>query len=711
MRNTPGQMIARRDGRGGFTLIEIAIAITIVGLMLAAGSEAYSTYLKRQAQVTTKTNVALVASSIANYLSANGRYPCPASLTATRGDNRYGHESTVAPADCTSTTLPPGVYTRTSNRSPAVVYESAGVNLPPEEPVVRVGAVPFRELNLEEDQALDGYGNRIVYAVTERLATKPSYRPDGGGIDVQGAPGVSLLSSPSAAHFFIYSAGKDMAGAYSRYGIQVSNCPASFPQSLNCSHAPADFAAFSVVQTVTKQGAGYFDDVTSYFTQTNTPLWEKSPNDVTSIREKPDGKVGIFHPNDMSGTFKTIIPGKTRTNGNILAESMCDSSGDCFPSSVITGTYPTTGGLGCPSGQYVVRVDHNKATCANEIWADCDSGKVLRGISGTSAGQLICDTPPPQCPSQKVTLCTTDSTLPVGSEGQVVTVYAPYARKIYTCKSGSWTPGSPLALTGNKPGICDCTAALTANPPYATQTACDAGYGTGSSKYTTTFTFSCTANGYTSTNDKPASCKCNPDYVRLGNANCKPVPPYSGTYPTTQAGACVNNVFVFGAIVPATQPPSCVCKASSAITHPACTAGLTGTRTIQTDYACPSGTQTVTDLTKPGDCTCKPTSSSTFKACPDGYVPNPNGVQMTAYFTCPSGPNSPGVWASPVQTGSDCVPTPVKQCIWAMFGGIPGQTVRLGAPVGTTCPCGTQGKCSSQQGSSSYTNDPACVCQ
>ena len=699
----------------GFTLVELAISVVVVGLVISAGAQAYSIYLKNLAVTTTKTNVETVASTVASYLSVTGRYPCPASLTAQRGDPAYGHESTTSAADCTSATLPPGVYTRISNRTPGVQYKSAGVNIPGglQAPIVRVGAIPFRELNLDESQAIDGYGNRIVYAVTERLATTQSYQQDGGGIDVRGASGTSLLSSQGTAHFFIYSAGLDGAGAYSRDGVLVSACPPNFPENANC--ATTSPAAFSAVETVTNPGAGHFDDVVNYYTQSNIPLWQVSAGDPSSIREKPDGSVGVFHP-DMSGTYKVIIPGTTHVSGNIMADYMSDPSGNRFPSSLISGTWPVTGvyadnvlaqkGIGCPPNQYMTGLVHDHATCSAEIWNSCLTNTYATGVDAN--GKLVCSPkappPPSKCAATQAALCTGNVDLAEAASGASVTVASGNVSEVYTCNNGSWSHGSPK-------GVCDCAATLLVKPNYTTTSSCGTGYTAGTGTYTNSFTFSCSANSYVSTNNKASACICTPSTI-AGSKNCGPNPPYSGSYPTTQAGICVNNVFTLGAVLPATQPASCVCTPKSDKSTASCAAGLTGTRTIQTDYSCPDAKKTVTDLTQPGDCTCVPTSSVSTQNCPTGQIPNPNGIQLTSNYVCSKGPNSPGVWTSPVQTANDCIDAPKKQCSWsALSSGAAGQPAGIGPAAGSGCTCGILGACSSRQGANSYVNYPSCFCQ
>ena len=162
--------MARAQLADGFTLVEMAVCILIIGLLISAGCSAYYLYLVRQAAQTTKTNVETIASAIGDYRTLYGRYPCPASLTAQRTDPAYGHESAT---DCT-TALPAGVFRETSTRTP-YQYPTQPA---PEEPLVRIGAIPFRELNMQEDQSLDGYDHRIFYAVTERLATSADFKPD-----------------------------------------------------------------------------------------------------------------------------------------------------------------------------------------------------------------------------------------------------------------------------------------------------------------------------------------------------------------------------------------------------------------------------------------------------------------------------------------------------------------------------------------------------
>jgi prepilin-type N-terminal cleavage/methylation domain-containing protein len=76
----------------GFTLIEMAIVIMIIGLLVASLMPLYGLYQKQQEISNTEVNVTVAISAIGTFRSLHGRYPCPASLTQDRNDPLYGRE-------------------------------------------------------------------------------------------------------------------------------------------------------------------------------------------------------------------------------------------------------------------------------------------------------------------------------------------------------------------------------------------------------------------------------------------------------------------------------------------------------------------------------------------------------------------------------------------------------------------------------------------
>lgn len=81
----------------GYSLIESAIVILVVGLLTAGFFSAYRVYLKTQEYQTTVANTDTVTIALNNFLIQNGRYPCPARLNAGRTDADYGIETQCDP--------------------------------------------------------------------------------------------------------------------------------------------------------------------------------------------------------------------------------------------------------------------------------------------------------------------------------------------------------------------------------------------------------------------------------------------------------------------------------------------------------------------------------------------------------------------------------------------------------------------------------------
>ena len=211
----------------GFTLIEMAIVIMLLGLIIASAAPAYKLYLNHKATEETQANIEQITAAIGAFREINGRYPCPASLTAQRNDTAYGREdcrdyrTTIPAGTCDTAT---GFCRQQSQASRIIEYKDPFIPAHPtitgQVPNIRLGAVPFRELNLTEKNAYDGYDNRIEYAVTENLMNDVTFRPDGGGIEVvdNSAPPQSLLVPSASAHFMVLSHGKNAVAPTQRHG-------------------------------------------------------------------------------------------------------------------------------------------------------------------------------------------------------------------------------------------------------------------------------------------------------------------------------------------------------------------------------------------------------------------------------------------------------------------------------------------------------------
>lgn len=78
--------------------------------------------------------------------------------------------------------------------------------------------VPVRTLNLPDEFALDAWNNRIVYTVTEILASDPNDfdHTQGAILNVDGA-GNNILPAAGIGHYVLVSSGREDTGGFRRW--------------------------------------------------------------------------------------------------------------------------------------------------------------------------------------------------------------------------------------------------------------------------------------------------------------------------------------------------------------------------------------------------------------------------------------------------------------------------------------------------------------
>lgn len=559
----------------GYSLIEIAISMMIVGVLLAGGASAYNVYKKDQVITVTSRNVASMTEAINSYRALYGTYPCPAPIDAPRNSPNYGKPdcaTATAPGTCSN-----GICIQ---RSPDPLKGN-----------VRIGALPFRILNIDDEETYDGYGSRLYYAVTENLTVLATYKETGGGIDLINDSGVSVVNPAASIRYLIFSTGANQAGGYSRDGVEIQPCIPSQKDGSNCDFNQVD-AVFRTARPTTVDNNNHFDDIIQPYIKSEPPLWKRTETNPDNIEDLSPQNIGISVQTPGSDL---VVSGNvvSRTDGsalgNLLTTRLCSTGGtNCFepknisgdistgtPGNGPSGPNPVAGdGMKCDSPyEYMVGIKNAGPDCAPVV-TKCPSPKVVQGVD--AAGNLICSDVLSGCTSKNITVCGMFITLPASASGVSIGTHTGYPGAVtgtptvginrayrFTCNNGLWhdditnAPGpiNYYFLHDSNPssypwvGDCTCTPSVTSVGGIS----CGLGY-TGT--YTSTTTTTCAPFVVrTVTSNFSTACTC---AGNAGNNFTACVAPRTGpgiTTPWTQT--CVGNVLqpkVFGV-----STGSCTC--------------------------------------------------------------------------------------------------------------------------------------------------------
>jgi type II secretory pathway pseudopilin PulG len=220
-------MTSRHHAGRGFSLVELAIVITISGFMLVGIVRLFETLRLEHALKTTRQRIEKIQKQLDAFADKNERFPCPlppgSGLTA------------AEPETCIDPTLKPG------------------------ERDVSKGIPPVTSLNLTPEEAQDGWGNMFTYAVSAGLTRPNSMRgvtPRAGVIGMVNGYGDNVLDTPESGRYVILSHGSSGAGGFTPQGLGI-RCREGTLSAKNC-HAQADFvtAAWS-----NRPGPFFFDNI------------------------------------------------------------------------------------------------------------------------------------------------------------------------------------------------------------------------------------------------------------------------------------------------------------------------------------------------------------------------------------------------------------------------------------------------------------------
>jgi|GEM_PF-1214260 len=133
----------RLTSHQGFSLIEIAVVMVIIGLIMTAGITFFRSSILGTKLSTTKTNLDNIKNSVINFAIANGRLPCP------------------------DTTIPPNNtgFSNPNNPTPPPPPNNCSLTCP-----APPCFVPFQTLQLSLPKGRDSFGNVFFYDTSYDIA-------------------------------------------------------------------------------------------------------------------------------------------------------------------------------------------------------------------------------------------------------------------------------------------------------------------------------------------------------------------------------------------------------------------------------------------------------------------------------------------------------------------------------------------------------------
>ncbi|BCN94032.1 hypothetical protein THMIRHAM_18170 [Thiomicrorhabdus immobilis] len=142
----------------GFTLVEMAVVLVIVGLLIGAGFTTLGAYLDNAKQAHTMGSLKVTKQALLNYVKVNKHMPCP----DTDGD---GHEDRVGAlgTECSSD----------------------------------VGTIPYDDIGIGRAIASDDYSNLFGYGIHKEAATSAVM-----GLDVDVAADAAVLLGKAGSYFY-----------------------------------------------------------------------------------------------------------------------------------------------------------------------------------------------------------------------------------------------------------------------------------------------------------------------------------------------------------------------------------------------------------------------------------------------------------------------------------------------------------------------------
>lgn len=379
----------------GFSLVELAIAMAVIGLLLGATLTLYQGYIRTKAENDTETRKELIRVAIARFVATNGRLPCPADPARAVTDVQSGTEECSATGEVHS-----------------VAGQRAGVG---DHNTVLIGSLPYAALNMSIVDAYDGWGSSFTYAVSLNLVDKDKFNAGHGVIGLKSYDTAGSLTDTrnprvegvngrlaNSYMFAVVSHGPDKRGAYTNAGRPMPACASGTRDNENCDGD----SIFLLSPRSYASNSSFYDDafVLTDYVDTSKDVWYQPGmsrvfdatlhEDIlqysTAVDLPAEGTVVLGHPYDTAPSDRLWVDSSVRSK-EIHADQICDASGNnCYKPSfyghvtdVCNGSFMIGISGGEPVCAYKIRKNiSSTVSCPTGVKGYCSNGTVW--CNGTS---------------------------------------------------------------------------------------------------------------------------------------------------------------------------------------------------------------------------------------------------------------------------------------------------------------------------------------
>lgn len=343
--------IRSKEFSRGFTLLELAISVVIIGLIMAGILSGYAVSYKKEQLSRTQKNIESVNDAITAFQQEYGYLPCPADP----------NDPAMVAGDCS---VPAAAGTNPATGLAAANTGVAGQRM-------RMGVIPITVLNaggiagntvqlVSGEQAVDGWNNRLAYAIVEGMGVPGGMLPGvNGSLSLIDRDGNAI---DGTAKYLVLSRGEDGIGAYSKTGALRNPCAGGSQDVENC-NADSSFRSIGVAGTRSTSGDNNnFDDFVLGDTRSNRNITCADNQEYRGFNWRTRQPVCV--PRSLSCGANTALVGTTVDPVSKAISPVCRS-------------YTAA----CPTGYLMAELDDIGPRCVRNVTAGCPAGYVQTGTT------------------------------------------------------------------------------------------------------------------------------------------------------------------------------------------------------------------------------------------------------------------------------------------------------------------------------------------